>query len=736
MLLSCRVQETVLLFLVGFVLATAPWAAASEPGSEFPPPPTLVLPRISGPVNIDGHLDEAAWNEAMIVERFYETAPGDNIEPPVKTVGLLGYDDQFLYVGVRCQDPDPSQIRAPFVDRDQVSDQDLVQIDVDARDEGRWSMIFRVNPNGVQTDGIFDEATGADDFSPDFHYDSSAQITAEGWIVEMKIPLSTLRYGSGDPQTWRITFFRLYPRRFRYQMTSNPIPRGSNCWLCHSMRLTQITGLPRGGSLTYTPFVTGSASDRPGAEPESESEQSVDAGGDVKWLPRPSLAVDLTLNPDFSQVEADAPQISINNRFALFFPEKRPFFLEGRDLLSSPIAAVHTRTITEPNWGARLTGRQGDSSYTVLTVRDEGGGSLILPGPVFSRLVPQAEDSIVTLGRYRRTFSTFALGALTTSREASNGDFNRVAGADFQWYPTVRDRANGQILWSSTDDSYTDGGDHALHLDWAHTLPHLSWSVQFQDIGRDFRADSGFLPQTGIRRTQGTASYNFYPEGFFRQVSPQVSYDQVDEQDGPLVFRSLVWGVSFDGTVQGYLEWHPREEGRALDGRIFEQNFWAASARILPSRRFPYLLVTARHGDEIDFESSRLGTGSTISVLATISATDRLQAELSGERHWLDVPEGSRTVRAFTATVSRAKLTYAFTSRSFTRVIGQWEGLDLSEAGGIDDSVFSGSVLYGYRLNWQSILYVGYGNEPALETDLDRQQALFVKVAYAFRGNP
>jgi hypothetical protein len=682
-------------------------------------------------VTVDGNLDEPAWSAAVAVERFYEISPGDNVEPPVQTVGLLGFDDQFLYVGVRCQDPDPSQIRAPYVERDHVTDQDLVQIDVDARNEGRWSMIFRVNPRGVQLDGIFDEATGADDYSPDFYYDSAARITAEGWTAEMKIPLSTLRYGSGDPQTWRITFFRLYPRRFRHQITSAPIPRDSNCWICHSLRLTEITGLPRGSSITYTPFVTGSASDRPGSL--QQSEQRFEAGGDVKWLPRPSLAVDLTLNPDFSQIESDEPRISINNRFALFFPEKRPFFLEGLDLFSSPITAVHTRTITAPDWGARLTGRQGDSSYTVLTAKDHGGGSLILPGPAFSNLVPQTEDSLVVLGRYRRTFSNFALGALTTNREASNGDYNRVAGADFHWDPTGHDRAKGQLLWSSTEDSYTSGADHALHLEWAHTLQHLNWSVLFQDIGRDFRADSGFVPETGVRRVQAATGYNFYREGMFRRVNPQVSYDQVEEPGGPLVSRSLVWGLAVDGSVQGYVEWHPREEGRALDGRIFKQNFWVASARVLPSRRFPYLNLTARYGDELDIENSRLGTGTTVALLATVSATDRLQAELSAERHWLDVPEGARTVRAFLATVSRAKLTYAVTPRSFSRFIGEWEALDLNAAGGSDDSNFSGSVLYGYRLNWQSVLYVGYGNEPALETNLDRQQVLFVKMAYAFR---
>ena len=489
--------------------------------------------------------------------------------------------------------------------------------------------------------------------------------------------------------------------------------------------------MPRGGNVTYTPFVTGSASDRPGAQ--QESQQGLEVGGDVKWLPRPSLAIDLTLNPDFSQVESDVPQISVNNRFALFFPEKRPFFLEGLDLLSSPLTIVHTRTITAPDWGLRLTGHQGDSSYTILAVKDRGGGSLILPGLISSELVEQADDSLVILGRYRRTFGTYSLGALTTSREAPNGDYNRVAGADFQWDSKAHDRVKGQLLWSSTDDPYTSGTDHAFHLDWVHVQQHLNWSLLLQDIGRDFRADNGFVPQTGFRHAQASVGYNFYREGFFRRVSPRVSYDQVEEPDGSLVSRSPVWAVTFDGTLQGYLEWHLGERGKAVDGRIFTQDFWVASARVLPNRRFPLLSLTLRHGDEIDIENSRLGTGTTISLLATVSPVDRLQAELSAERHWLDVPESSGTVRAFLATVARAKLNYTMTSRSFVRLIGEWEALDLSAAGGSDDSRFSGSALYGYRLNWQSVLYVGYGNEPALAMDLDRQQVLFVKMAYAFR---
>jgi hypothetical protein len=725
------IRGEVLVLLACFVFAAFPLTAEEPPKAAAPAePPTLVLPRVSGQVKVDGNLDEPVWSETVVVDRFYEIVPGDNVEPPAKTIGLLGYDDEFLYVGIRCLDPDPSQIRAPWVDRDRVLDQDLVQVEVDARNEGRWSMLFRVNPRGIQHDGIFDEALGGDLYSPDFHFDSAARITAEGWIVEMKIPLSTLRYRvSSDPQTWRITFFRLYPRRYRYQMVSTPIPRGSNCWLCHSLRFSGISGLPRGGKATYTPFVTGRASEDPGADPESE--QKIDVGGDVKWLPRPDLALDLTVNPDFSQVEADAPQISINNRFALFFPEKRPFFLEGSELLKGPISVINTRTLTEPEWGVRLTGRPGNAAYTVLVAQDKGGGSLILPGPVFSRRVPQPEDETVVLARYRQTFAKATVGVIGTGREAKDGQYNRVAGADLEWYPSVHDRGTGQLLWSSTRDLGTDEkSDYALFLKWAHTLKHVSWTAQVQDLGRDFRADSGFVPQTGVRQVSGDAGYSFYPSGAFRKVRAFVAFEQVDERGGPLVTRTLYPGVSFDGTLLGAVEWHPREEARAFNGQIFEQDYWLASVRILPNRRFSYLKLESRYGDELDFGASRLGTGTTIAVLARLSPVDRLQAELSGERHWLDV-EG---VRAFLATVGQAKVTYAFTARSFSRLIGQWDALELGESGDSDTS-FSGSVLYGYRLNWQSILYVGYGNEPGENPLLDRSrhEALFVKVAYAFR---
>lgn len=702
--------------------------------AALPALPELVLPRRSGSITVDGDLGEEAWTRAASVEHFFEIAPGDNVDPPVKTVGLLAYDAEFLYVGVRCQDPEPSRIRAPYVERDRVTDQDLVQIDLDARDEGRWSMIFRINPRGVQADGVFDEATGVDDFSPDFHFESAARITAEGWTAELKIPLSTLRYRGGDPQTWRITFFRLYPRDFRRQFVSGPIPRGSNCWLCHALRLTDIIGLPRGGGVTFSPFVTGGATK--GADAAATTERRVDVGGDVKWLPQLNLAVDLTLRPDFSQVEADVPQIGVNTRFALFYPEKRPFFMEGLDLWNSPIPVVYTRTITEPDWGARLTGRPGNSSWTLLAAGDQGGGTLILPGPSSSRPVPQPEDSLVFLGRLRHNFGRSSLGTLATVREGGEGYFNRVGGLDFQWYPTASDHAVGQILWSSTrDQGQPSAAGHALSLAWDRSMRHLGLSLKLDDLAHDFRADSGFVPQTGVRHVRASTGYTLYPQGLLRSVRPELGFDEVRERGGGLISQDLNVGVAVDGRVQASMAWHPREQARAGDGRLFEQNYWTASARILPNRRLPYLKVTARYGDEIDIDHSRLGTGSALGLLATVSPSDRLQAELTGERRRLDVDSGADRIRLFTADVARAKLTYTFTARSFMRLVGEWEGLDESGSGGERDQSFSASVLYGYRLNWQSILYLGYDNTPASpgSTGAGRQQELFLKLGYAFR---
>ena len=182
---------------------------------------------------------------AAVIETFWETSPGNNVPPKVKTTAWVTYDDRYFYIAVKCDDPDPRKIRAPYVDRDNViGTDDNVAIFLDTRNDRRSAVEIRVNPRGIQGDAMFNDANGNEDFSPDFFYDTAARITAEGWQAEVRIPFSTLRYPKADPQTWGVLLWRNYPREYRYFIHSSPVPRGSNCIICRSRELTGLTGLP------------------------------------------------------------------------------------------------------------------------------------------------------------------------------------------------------------------------------------------------------------------------------------------------------------------------------------------------------------------------------------------------------------------------------------------------------------------------------------------------------------
>src|ERR1043166_8378153 len=301
--------------LVVFALLVSASAFAQQP-------PPMALPRTSSPVTMDGDLSDEAWKHAAVIDKFYEYQRSDSGPSPVPTTAYVTYDDHYLYVGIDCRDPEPAKIRAPYVDRDHVfGDADNVAVLIDARGEGKVALQLRANPRGIQGDAVNNDSSGSEDFSPDFFYDTAAKITANGWVVEFRIPMSTLRYADADPKTWGLIILRNWPRETRYTVSSSPLPRGSNCFICHVMQLTGITDLPSSQHLTVAPYVRWERSERgPHGEPESLNR---DGGGDVKWSPTPDTAIDATLNPDFSQIEADVAQISTNQRFALFFPEKR-----------------------------------------------------------------------------------------------------------------------------------------------------------------------------------------------------------------------------------------------------------------------------------------------------------------------------------------------------------------------------------------------------------------------------
>jgi hypothetical protein len=691
-----------------------------------------------------------------VIDTFYETAFGDNRKPLVRTVARLMYDERYLYIAVECDDPEPRKIRAPFVDRDNVfGDQDNFVIFLDPYNDHRTAQEFRVNPRGIQGDALYYDATGNEDFAPDFYYDTAARITDRGWTAEMRIPFSSLRYPKTDPQTWGILLWRNYPREYRYLIYSRPIPRNPNCLLCHSGALAGFARLPRSAHLVVAPYAAGQrvdASPTLGA-PLEEGDLDPDVGVDLKWAPGTASALDLTVNPDFSQVEADVSQIAVNNRFALFYPEKRPFFLEGIDLFETPIAAVYTRTITSPRWGGRLTGRLGETSYTVLAAEDRGGGSVILPGPSGSSLAPQDYRSWVGIARVRQELGSSFLSALYAGREIDGGGYNRVYGPDFQWRPGRRDVVTAQLLWSDTETPNRpdlapewDGRrleGHALRANWYHTPERWDAALVYKDVADGFRADQGFVPQVGYREAYAEAALAFYPsEGFLTRLRPYVAGTYSTDRKDALLLQDYGATLQFTGKRNFTGSFGARWERARTGTQLLERTYVPFQLQIDPSRVLSRVSVTGEVGQEIDVVNVRVGSGGIVTGNIILRPTSHLTLDLLSSWSWLDVatPSGG-TGRLFTAQVERAKLVYNFSARLYLRLIGEYvdEKRDPSlylvpppsRSGG-----FSGSALLAYRLNWQTALFLGYGDDrEELETGrlVPASRQFFAKISYAFQ---
>jgi hypothetical protein len=716
------------------------------------------LPKTHEPIVIDGDVSDAGWHGALKITTFYETTPADNAVPPVNTVAYVTYDDRYFYVAVVCDDPHPDRIRAPYVDRDAVlGTDDNVAIFLDTLDDHRTAMEFRVNPRGIQGDALYNDATSTEDFSPDFFYDSSARITEHGWTAELRIPFATLRYQRADHHTFGIVIWRNYPRDFRYGIYSSKLPRGSNCLVCHELELTGLAGLPEGGHIVAAPYATAQQAARPQDDPQSGLASTgvrMSGGLDAKWTPRADTAVDATIRPDFSQIESDVGQLSVNTRFALFFPEKRPFFLEGVDLLQTPMTAVYTRSITSPEWGARTTGKIGSSAYTVLVSQDRGGGSVIVPGPVASTVAPEDFQSTVGIARVRQDFGKSFVGLLYTGRNIEGGGGNHVAGPDFVWRPNDRDQVTGQLLVSDTrnpnrpdltpawrGERYVAG---AARVSWQHTTEPHFLALTYSDIGSGFRAFDGFIPQVGIREGLLQAGYNFYPTGIFRFLRPTAIIDYAVDRSGVAVKRQTYPALVFQGThdLSGEVDYFVAEQIRVGD-RLLNRSYANFTVLIDPSRRVSRVGLQGHLGQDVDVVNARQGVGGEIGPTATIRPLNHLGIELNSDVQWLSVPVGpaGQTAHLFTAEIERIKTSYYFTPKSFVRTIVQYE--DVRRETSVyttlvrpRDRSLSTSALFSYQVNWQTVLFAGYQDDrvdvPAGQLHPSGRQ-IFVKVSYALQ---
>jgi len=718
---------------------------------------TLNISRTAGPIKIDGDLSDEGWKTTTPVTTWYEANPGDNTPPKVRNVGRIAYDEHFLYASFEFEDPSPQAIRAPYSDRDDTGSgfYDFGGILVDAGNSGRTAKLFVVTPRNIQSDSVIDDASG-EATAPDFFWESATRISARGWTLEMRIPFTSLRYKNGNPQTWAVLMYRNYPRDRNYQFLSAKVPRGYNCFVCHANTLEGLQQLPAGGHLVAAPYVSSGSSARPAAGPGSplvNGPMTSQIGVDVKLTPNSDTAVDVTVKPDFSQVESDVAQISANERFALFFPEKRSFFLEGVDLFQTPIQAVYTRTITAPTWGGRVTGKAAGVQYTALVVEDDGGGSVVLPGAQGSSLAAQDFASTVVVARAKRDVGRSFIGMLVTAREGrSSSSYNRVVGPDFQWRPNATEAITGQWLVSDTRSpnrpdlaqEWTGQSmtSHAGQLQWNHSATRFDASAMFKDVGDGFRAEAGFVPQVGYRESSAGAGWTFRPAGFISKMRAFVTVDRQVDTAGQLIGRDVQPGIAMNTRWNGTMVFRYVDDDIRTGNRTIGRKQAAYFAQFSPSRRLSAIAVSGTTGQEIDFANARPGTGTTINVSATVNPTNHLSVLVNQDQSWVNVDDAAGARRQlFIARVSRVRGTYTFTSRLFMRGTAQYVSTNRNSSlyvfpATAKSGTVSGQLLLSYKLNWQSVMFIGYGDDRMLSTvdrleKVDRQ--LFVKFSYSLQ---
>ena len=352
-------------------IACASLAAQEKP--LLPPAAHFDIAPTAGKISVDGVLDEEAWRNCQVIPLATEWSPGENTPAPVNTDCLITYDRHNFYIAFRCLDPEPQKIRAHLMDRDAIDTfvmDDYVSFMLDTFNDERRAFQFRVNPLGVQADANISDQDGYEDFSWDAIWSSAARISACGSTVEIAIPFHQLRFKrTAGKQTWGFSAERSWPRGDRHRMETHARDRNRNCILCEFNKITGLEDISPGNNIEFDPTLTVQRTDTRADFPAGGLETgkvNAEPGLTAKWGITPNLILNATVNPDFSQVEADVAQLDVNTRYALYYPEKRPFFLEGDDFFLTPLQAVFTRTVADPRWGGKMTGKIGKQGLGVL----------------------------------------------------------------------------------------------------------------------------------------------------------------------------------------------------------------------------------------------------------------------------------------------------------------------------------------------------------------------------------
>jgi len=706
-----------------FLLLCPPPAGAADPLKPL---------RTSTPPVIDGDLGDAVWQSAPTVTGFKTWTPDYGKDMPDQTVVYYAYDAENLYFAFRAFDSEPDRVKASIAARDGVNADDWICINLDSFGDQQSLYALYVNPLGIQGDSRF--AAGREDFGFDAVWYSAGRIDSQGYTIEVRIPFKSLRYGDANPVRMAVIFERRVTRRSE-QGTYPPLdPKVGPNFLTQNIPI-EFADIRHYRLVEILPDAVYDYQ----MEREAESLERVSSGAEfgltAKYGVTAQLVFDGAVNPDFSQVEADAGQIDVNRRYALFFPEKRPFFLEGRDSFNfagadySPMpSVVHTRTIANPIVGARLTGKMAaaDSIAAIYAVDEQPDEAVEAGSPDYAQ---------VAVVRYKRSLEGDSyVGGFYTGRE-EGGAFNRVFGGDGALRVTQASALGFYAFGSSTRPHGGDTADgHSVLANYTHDNRKMNLYFQALDISRDFETWTGYLTRAGIFQASALFTPRFYPaSAVVRRVEPNVIADYVRDAESGL------WEQWYQGGLTVVL---PRA------GRVNVSYHW--SNEVFEKEDFDTSGIQAQAGAQLTKQLRLQGTfahqqaiyysadpfaGRSTSATAVLLYQPSEQWLFDVRGTYSGFSQASDGRRLYDYGIYRAKATYQWNRYLFFRGIGEYNTYRrqlltdfLASFTYIPGTVFH--VGYGSlyeKVEWQDDRFVP--GQDLLET----RRGFFLKASYLWR---
>jgi len=686
---------------------------------------SVTIPRVSTPPTLEHFLNGTPREAEATITGFVQREPGDGVPGSQPTTAHLSYDAEHLYVVFVCEDREPGKVRARLSRREQIFGDEIVGFLLDTFHDKRRAYVFGANPYGIQLDGITTEGQG-DDFSFDTLWKSEGRLTSKGFVVWIAIPFKSLRFPKKEEQTFGIALLRLIPRSNETVFWPY-ITRRVSYFGAQLATMTGIRDISPGRNVQLIPYgAFASARFLEQQEGRYRAKQEPRAGVDAKMVVRDAFTLDVAANPDFSQVESDEPQVTVNQRFEVFFPEKRPFFIENAGMFRTPINLFFSRRVADPQIGTRLTGKQGKWAVAALAIDDrEPGRQVDRPGgggapPLKNDRVFDQRAAIGVFRVQREIAKQSSVGLIATSRDFGSG-FNRVAGVDTRFQLTPTWTFTGQAVATTTHES---DGTRASGPGYSAELLHVSRKVisftSYEDHAPGFRSQVGFVPRVDMRKGSHFTERLWHPSGKrLLNFGPGVSVRAIWDHSG----RRQEWAVNpqfrmeFTGNTRVIFSAPAGMEhfqGRDFHGRGM---FFLVGTSWL---KWLELEGTLQPGEPINYFPGPgldpfLGSGLTSTARATIRAGARLALSQryiftrldTGDEPPAGVPASKRI---FANHILRTRADYQFTRELSLRAILDYHAV-LPDETLVDlrrDKRLVTDFLGTYLINPWTALHLGY----------------------------